>query len=62
MKRRTSPKRYKLGDLIAALFEESKRVTSNHVEQTVLVYAALKDLLGHQVRPAHPILLKIRKF
>ena len=62
MKRRTSPKRYKLGDLIAALFEEAKRVTSNHVEQTALVYAALKDLLGNEVRSKHPVLLKIRKF
>ena len=62
MKRRTSKNRYKLGDLIAALFEEAKRVTSNQVEQTALVYAALKDLLGDRVRPAHPILLKARKF
>jgi len=62
MKRRTIQKGYKLGDLIAALFEESKRVTSNHVEQTALVYAALKDLLNGQVRPKHPVLLKVRKY
>ena len=62
MKRRTAKNRYKLGDLIAALFEEAKRVTSNHVEQTALVYAALKDLLGDRVRPVHPVRLKVREF
>jgi hypothetical protein len=62
MKRRTISNRYKLGDLIAALFEEARRVSSNQVEQTALVYAALKDLLDGKVRPAHPVLLKIRKF
>ena len=62
MKRRKSSKRYRLGDLIAALFEESKRFTSDRVEQTALVYAALKDLLEGKVRPAHPILLKIRNY
>jgi len=62
MKRRTNINRYKLGDLIAALFEEAKTVTSNHIEQTALVYAALKDLLDGKVRPAHPVLLKVRKY
>ena len=51
--------RYKLGDLIAALFEEARRVTADRGEQTVLVYAALKDLLQGKVRPAHPIALKV---
>jgi|GEM_PF-3456909 len=62
MKRGKASNRYKLGDLIAALFEESRNFTSNRVEQTALVYAALKDLLGGKVRPAHPILLKVRKY
>ena len=62
MKKRKNSTRYRLGDLIAALFEESKRFTSDHVEQTALVYAALKDLLGGKVRPVHPILLKVREY
>ncbi|MCI0414741.1 hypothetical protein L0222_18340 [bacterium] len=55
-----SKDRYRLGDLIAALFEESRRVTTDRAEQTVLVYAALKDLLRGKVRPAHPIMLRVR--
>ena len=62
MKGQRSKDRYKLGDLIAALFEESKRVTTDRAEQTILVYAALKDLLQGKVRPAHPIVLRLRKF
>jgi hypothetical protein len=54
--------RYRLGDLIAALFEEAKRLTTDRAEQTILVYAALKDLLEGKVRPAHPIVLRVRKF
>jgi hypothetical protein len=46
-----------LGDLIVALFEEAKRVTSDRREQTALVYAALRDLLQGTIRPAHPIAL-----
>ncbi len=60
MKRKDA--RYKLGDLIAALFEEARSFTSNQTEQTALVYAALKDLLKRRVRPVHPVALKIRKF
>ena len=62
MKGQRSKDRYRLGDLIAALFEESKRFTTDRAEQTVLVYAALKDLLKGKVRPAHPIVLRVRKF
>ena len=62
MKGQRSKDRYKLGDLIVALFEESKRVTTDRAEQTILVYAALKDLLQGKVRPAHPIVLRARKF
>jgi hypothetical protein len=52
--------KYRLGDLIAALFEEARRVTSDRIEQSALVYAALTDLLGSRVRPAHPVRLKIK--
>ena len=48
-----------LGDLIVALFEEARRVTSDRGEQTALVYAALKDLLQGTIRPAHPIALRL---
>jgi putative sterol carrier protein len=51
--------RYKLGDLIAALFEEARVITTDRGEQTVLVYAALKDLLQGKVRPAHPVALRV---
>ncbi|HJZ13451.1 MAG TPA: hypothetical protein VJ521_14955 [Acidobacteriota bacterium] len=50
--------RYSLGDLIAALFEEAKKLSTNRLEQKILVYAALKDLLNNNVRSYHPILLK----
>ena len=61
MKGQRSKEGYKLGDLIVALFEESRRVTTDRAEQTVLVYAALKDLLNGKVRPAHPIVLRVPK-
>ncbi len=61
MKGQRSKDRYKLGDLIVALFEESRRLTTDRAEQTVLVYAALKDLLKGKVRPAHPIVLRVPK-
>jgi hypothetical protein len=61
MKGRQSENKYKLGDLIAALFEEARRVTSDRVEQTILVYAALKDLLDGKVHSAHPITLRVPK-
>jgi len=34
-----------LGDLIAALFEETEKISSDPVEQNLLVYVALNDLL-----------------
>ena len=55
--RNKSKKRVSLGDLIAALFEESRKVTKNPVQQKVLVYAALKDLLKGKVHTLHPIAL-----
>ena len=42
-------KKLSLGDLIAALFEESKKVTTDRLEQNLLVYAALRDLLRTKV-------------
>lgn len=52
-------KRYVLGDLVVALFEETKKVTSSKIEQKILVYAALKDLLKGRIHSAHPIALRI---
>jgi hypothetical protein len=52
-------KKFTLGDLIAALFEEALKVSSSPVEQKVMVYAALKDLLAKQVNSKHPIALQI---
>jgi len=49
--------KFQLGDLIAALFEETRKVTSDRVEQQLLVYAALKDLLKHGIHTHHPIAL-----
>jgi len=59
MKRsREKSKKYSLGDLIAALFEETRKVSSDRLEQNILVYAALKDLLKGRVHSFHQILLK----
>lgn len=55
MKRRS--RRLNLGELIAVLFEESRKVTSNRNQQRFLVYAALKDLLRGRVHSLHPIAL-----
>jgi hypothetical protein len=46
-----------LGDLIYQLFEEAKKVSSAPVEQNLIVYAALKDLLNTKVSSKHPIAL-----
>jgi hypothetical protein len=48
MKGRTWKKSIPLGDLIAALFEETAKVSSDPVEQKLLVYVALNDLLKGQ--------------
>ena len=37
--------KFSLGELVVALFEETKKLTKNRLEQDVLVYAALVDLL-----------------
>jgi hypothetical protein len=59
MKRERRKKdRYSLGELIAALFEETKNVSSDRLEQNVIVYVALKDLLKRRVHTDHPIALQ----
>ena len=55
MKRQNDRKEFLLGELIVALFEESKKYSSDRVEQKVLVFAALKDLLNRKVHSHHPI-------
>ena len=57
MKKETN-NRYSLGDLIAALFEEANKLSLRPVEQKVMVYAALKHLLGRQVHSKHRIALQ----
>ena len=44
--KKTGGKKVSLGDLVVALFEETKTLTKNRKEQSALVYIALKDLLG----------------
>jgi len=44
--KKTGRKKVSLGDLVVALFEETKTLTKNRKEQSALVYIALKDLLG----------------
>ncbi len=55
MKIQKKRKRLLLGDLIVALFEETRKVSRNKLEQRVLVYAALKDLLRQKVHSNHQI-------
>ena len=50
---------FSLGELIYELFEESRKVTNQPAEQKVLVYAALKDLLGRKLNTSHPIVLSL---
>ena len=45
MKAKTWKSNVSLGELIAALFEETEKVSSDPVEQNLLVYVALNDLL-----------------
>lgn len=44
MKKNTAP----LGAIVAALYDESKKVTSSKTEQTLIVYVALQDLLSQR--------------
>jgi len=57
MKVQNKRRRLLLGDLIVALFEETRKVSKNKLEQRVLVYAALKDLLKKKVHSNHHIAL-----
>jgi hypothetical protein len=59
MRKATRTQKYVLGDLIAALFEEAKKVSKNRLEQNLLVYAALRDLLRNRVHSMRPIAVRI---
>jgi hypothetical protein len=48
-----------LGDLIVFLFEETKKISSNRKEQSLLVSAALKKLLNGRVHSLHPIAIRV---
>ena len=48
MKKNTAP----LGAVVAALYDETKKITSSKTEQTLIVYVALQDLLS-QRKPAN---------
>ena len=62
MKKRgqTKTRRYSLGDLIAALFDESRKISSDRLEQKLIVYAALRDLLKRRIHTLHPVALRLR--
>ena len=50
---------HSLGELIAVLFEEARKISPKPLEQKVMVYAALRDLLGeNKVLSKHPIALQ----
>lgn len=51
-------RQFSLGDLIAELFEQAKHQTSDRLEQNLMVYVALRDLLQHKVHVARPIALR----
>lgn len=59
MRKASRTRRYVLGDLIAALFEEAKKVSKDRLEQNLLVYAALRDLLRKRVHGIRPIAVRI---
>jgi stress-induced morphogen len=59
MKKATRTKKIVLGDLIAALFEEAKKVSKNRLEQNLLVYAALRDILRKRVHSMRPIAVRV---
>jgi hypothetical protein len=47
-----------LGDLVVELFEQARKVTSDRLEQNLMVYVALRDLLKRRNSLAHPIALR----
>ena len=59
MKKASRTQKIVLGDLIAALFEEAKKVSKNRLEQNLLVYAALRDLLRKRVHSIRPIAVRV---
>jgi len=59
MKKARRIQKYALGDLIAALFEEARKVSQNRLEQNLLVYAALRDLLRKRVHGIRPIAVRV---
>jgi hypothetical protein len=52
MKNKKHSVRVTIGELVEALFDETKKMTRNRMEQNLLVYAALRDLVkGRKLRP-----------
>jgi hypothetical protein len=52
MKSRKHSVKVTFGELVAALFEETKKMTRNRMEQNLLVYAALRNMMkGRKLRP-----------
>jgi len=50
---------HSLGELIVVLFEEARKISPKPLEQKVMVYAALRDLIGeNKVFSKHPITLQ----
>jgi hypothetical protein len=60
MKKSQKKMKVTLGDLVAALFEETKKVTKNRLEQNLLVYAALRDLLKGQKYTLRPVPVRVK--
>lgn len=58
MKKNNKKMRVTIGELIVALFEETKKVTRDRVEQNLLVYAALKDILNGKKYVLRPVRVK----
>jgi hypothetical protein len=58
MKKNQKKMRVTVGDLIAALFEETKKVTRDRVEQNLMVYAALKEILNRRKYVLRPVPVK----
>ena len=55
--KKENKQKYRLGDLIAALFEEASKISTFPFDRNVIVHAALKDLLNGRVSSKHPIAL-----
>jgi len=55
--KKDNKRKYRLGDLIVALFEEASKISTLPFDRNVIVHAALKDLLNGKVTTKHPIAL-----